>query len=105
MRARRRVHAHTLPADVSVAHGSESAGRGSSFTLPIPSTRTVSTTGSPMRAVVAEMRAPIRSEPTAPAYSGGLPAAGGSTAEKTTLSVRASKLSSREKNDDESGSE
>ena len=47
----------------------------------------------------------MRNVPTAPAYSGGRSRAGGSIATKCTLSDRSSKLSSREKNDEVSGSE
>ena len=90
---------------VSDAHESSTFGRGRSFTLPTALTRTVSTTASPTRVVGDSVRALMRSVPTAPAKSAGRPAAGGSTATKRTLSERSSKLSSREKNDDESGSE
>jgi hypothetical protein len=90
---------------VSDAHERSTLGRGRSFTLPTAFTRTVSTTASPTRVVGDSVRALMRSVPTAPAKSAGRPAAGGSTATKRTLSDLSSKLSSREKKEEESGSE
>jgi hypothetical protein len=52
---------------VSRAHGSSSAGRGRSFTLPTPVTRAVMTSGSPTRAVTDSTLAAMRIVPTAPA--------------------------------------
>ena len=58
-----------------------------------------------MRPRGAETRAVADNDPTAPPNSGGRPVTGTSSARKCTLSVRNSKLSSREKNEVDSGSE
>ena len=58
-----------------------------------------------MRARGVERRDDAPTVPTAPAKSAGLPSSGTSSAMNRTLSVRNSKLSSREKNDVERGSE
>ena len=100
-----RIDLDALVARRSDPHVSWTFGRGRSFTLPTALRRTVSTTASPMRVVGDSVRALTRSVPTAPANLPDAPPPAARRRRKRTLSERSSKLSSREKNDDESGSE
>jgi len=50
----------------SVAHDTPTDGRGKSFTLPVPDTRTVSNIGSPTRDTLVSSFAAKRKLPTAP---------------------------------------
>ena len=88
----------------SVAHGTPTDGRGNSFTLPVPDTRTVRSIGSPTRDAVVSSVAPTRRLPTAPPNDAGRPVIGGSTATMTVLSVSISCVSSRLKKLADNGS-